>query len=150
MREASAGQAILFRVYSQLCLLPLENVMETMRPLPVEPIVGAPSFVLGLAIIRGAALPVIDMAGLLAQRSAEPSRFLTVRTGSRQFALAVTDVLGVRRIAAQQFKELPPVLQAGAEAIAAVASRDGELLLLLEATRLVSEQAFTTFNESDA
>jgi len=44
---------LLCRIGSRIGALALKDVRETMRPLPIEPLVGTPSFVLGLAIIRG-------------------------------------------------------------------------------------------------
>ena len=44
-----------------LAALPLEHVVETMRPLPVEPLGDAPRFILGLSIVRGEPIPVVDV-----------------------------------------------------------------------------------------
>lgn len=124
-----------------LCALPLEHVAETMRPLPVEPLAGMPSFLLGVSIIRGGAVPVVDAARLLGSAPTAPGRFVTVRLGeTRRVALAVDGVIGVRELPESSLDHLPPLIRnANAEAISAVSTLDAELLLVLRGARLVPE-----------
>jgi purine-binding chemotaxis protein CheW len=61
---------LLCRVRERLCALPLAHVVETMRPLPIEPLGGMPGFVQGIAIIRGAPVPVVDAGALLGSAGA--------------------------------------------------------------------------------
>ena len=67
---ADRQPALLVRAAGRLCAVPIAHVVEVMRALPVEPIPGAPSFVPGLAIIRGAPMPVVDLGLLTGGRSA--------------------------------------------------------------------------------
>jgi purine-binding chemotaxis protein CheW len=129
-----------------LCALPLQHVEETMRPLPVERVAGVPCFVLGLALIRGAPTPVIDAGALLNGGAAlPPTRFVTVKTGSRLVALAVDAVLGIREISAGSVDALPPLFQnANLDVISAVGTLDSELLLVLRGARLVPEELWAT------
>ena len=94
-----------------------------MRPLPAAPFPGAPPFVVGVARIRGAAVPVVDVGALLG--SPEPSqatRFLSLRLDGRRVALAVESVLGLRQLTPEAQSELPPLLaQAGQEVVSATA-----------------------------
>jgi purine-binding chemotaxis protein CheW len=112
-----------------------------MRPLPAAPFPGAPPFVLGIARIRGAAVPVVDLGALLG--SLEPSqatRFLTLRVDDRRVALAVECVLGIRQLPPEMLSELPPLLaNADQEAVTAIGTLDAELLLSLETTRIVPD-----------
>src|SRR5215831_758193 len=106
----------------------MADVIETMRVLPIEAIAGAPRFVLGLAVIRGEPVPVVDVARLLGAEAAQPRRFVTVRGARRPIALAVDAVLGVRA-AVVELSELPPLAGAvAAEAIAAIGALDAQLL----------------------
>ena len=59
------GLCLIFRVLDRLCALSLGHVVETMRPLPIEPLAAAPHFVLGLATIRGSQVPVVDAGRLI-------------------------------------------------------------------------------------
>lgn len=111
-----------------------------MRPLPLEHVEGAPHFVLGLAVIRGEPLPVVDVAALLSgQRSPKVSRFVAVRVGDRQVALAVAEVLGTRTIERQLLGEIPPLLSHAAPGVEALGTLDGALLATLDSTRVLDE-----------
>ena len=61
----SERSLLLCQVGSLVCALPLEHISETMRPLSLQPFHGMPPFVDGLSIIRGAPVPVVDLARLL-------------------------------------------------------------------------------------
>jgi purine-binding chemotaxis protein CheW len=142
MDDSNADLSLICRVQTRLCALPLEHVVETLRPLPVEPVAGAPPFVLGLAVIRGAPLPVVDSARLLGAHDARAGRFVTVNAGNRRVALAVDCVLGVRAVAPESLHALPALLhQADTDVIAAIGLLDAELLLVLRSARLLPDQA---------
>jgi len=120
----------------------MADVIETMRPQPIEALAGAPGFVLGLAVIRGEPVPVVDVARLLGTDGA-PRRFVTVRGARRPIALAVDAVLGVRAVAADHLSELPPLAGAvAAEAVAAIGTLDAKLLVVLQAARVVPDAVF--------
>jgi purine-binding chemotaxis protein CheW len=134
-----------------LCALPLDSVVETMRPLPIEPIADAPRSVLGLSIVRGAAVPVVDIAALLGDPQPSPQRLVTLNTGTRIVALVADAVLGVRSIAPDALAALPPLLkEAAGEIVAAVGTLDDELLFFLHAARLVPEDALATLEGAAA
>ena len=141
--EPRSSQLLLCRVQTYLCALPLENVIETMRPLPTERLAATPESVLGLAVIRGAPTPVVDLGRLLSGQDPRPGRWVTIRTGARQVALAVDEALGVRGIERRSLQELPPLLRdAGGDIIAAISSLDAELLFVLQTVRIVPDDVF--------
>jgi purine-binding chemotaxis protein CheW len=135
--------ALFCRARSRLCALPLSGVVETMRPLPVKPVVNAPRFVAGLSLIRGHPVPVVDLGALLAGGEPDsPTRFVSLRVDSRRVALAVEEVCGIRDLP-DTLGSLPGLLaHASAELISAVGSLDAELLFLLETARLVPESVW--------
>lgn len=145
MDHRNSELSLICRVQTRLCALPLAHVVETLRPLTVEPLAGAPACVQGLCVIRGVPRPVVCAARLLGvQAPGDPpaapttARFVTVRTGAQQVALAVDAVLGVRTVPPESLQDLPPLLQeAGAEAVAAIGRLDAELLLVLRSSRLL-------------
>ena len=149
--ERDAVPVLLFRVRSRLCALPLAHVVETMRPLPIEPLAGAPVAVRGVALIRGSPLPVVALAALLEGEDEQSARFVTVRAGEFQIALAVDSVLGVHRIAAVSLRGLPPLLGgADQNAVSAIGMVDAELLLVLNAARLVPDSVWATLDSAGA
>ncbi len=104
---------MIVRVAGRALALPVAHVIETMRPLPVAragPVVVGPATIshpalLGVAQIRGAPCPVVDLAKLLelppataATADAAAARYVVVRAGGAAIALVVDAVLGVRAI----------------------------------------------------
>lgn len=141
--QSEAVPSLLFRARKHFCALPLTHVVETMRPLPIEALAGAPAAVKGLAIIRGVPLPVIDLGSLLDGEDEPSTRFVTVRTGARQAALAVDSVAGVFYPTTDILRDVPPLLgQANASAIAAIGTLDATLLVVLNAAHLVPESVW--------
>jgi purine-binding chemotaxis protein CheW len=139
LREARNSTSVISRVGERHCALPLAHVVETMRLGPLEPIGGAPPYVLGVATIRGELVPVVDLAQLLGIGGAQPARLVTIDVDNRRVALAVDAVIGVREID-DEAHHLPPLLRdAGADVVASVARLDGQLLLVLQAARLVPD-----------
>lgn len=142
MDDLNADLWLVCRVQTRLCALPLEHVVETLRPLSIEPVVGMPPFVLGLAVVRGVPLPVVDTARLLGAQGGQAERFVIVVADKRRVALAVDGVLGVRPVAPESLHALPPLLhEADTDVIAAVGLLDAQLLLVLHSTRLLPEDA---------
>jgi purine-binding chemotaxis protein CheW len=140
MSNTQQQQSLLCRVSMHLCALPLEHVVETMRPLPVEFVEGAPEFVSGLSIVRGVPLPVVDTGSLLGEKGSSHSRFVIVKAGSHLVALAVDEVLGLRAIPSDSLQELPPLLgDSRANLVAAIGALDARLLLVLKTARVVPE-----------
>jgi purine-binding chemotaxis protein CheW len=133
-QAAGSGRNLVVRVHTLLCALPLTHVVETMRPLPLEPIAGMPSFVSGVSIIRGVPTPVIDLGVVLGALGGVAGRLVTLRLGNRQVALSVDAVLGVRGLDRSTTQELPPLLNgAPRDIIEAIGTLDDEMLMVLRA-----------------
>jgi purine-binding chemotaxis protein CheW len=136
---------------SHLFALPLDAVIEIMRPLPLKVVADMPAYVRGVCIVRGAPVPVVDV-GLLVTGTTEPiERLVSIRAGMRKIALAVSAVVGVHATRGEDFNDLPPLLRgAGREAIVSIARLDAELLFCLEAARLVPEDVLARLDLEDA
>jgi len=138
------GRFLIVRTGGLLCALQLGCVMETMRPLPLEPLPNMPHFLLGACLVRGELIPVVDCAALLGAACEASGRYVRLRVaGTRCVALAVESVLGVRDLRSA-LKELSPLLCASDSAvISAVSELDAELLLVLRDACLVPEEAWS-------
>jgi purine-binding chemotaxis protein CheW len=125
------------------CVVPLVFVTEVMRPLPIEPLAGAPAGVCGFAIIRGRITPVIDLEVLLGSGTTTPTnttRFVSLRVDNRAIALLVGTVWSIRTLDGTEFESLPPLWRgAHPPAVAALGALDRELLIVLEAARLLPD-----------
>jgi len=141
-----------------------------MRALPVSPVPEMPDFMLGLSMIRGAPVPVVDTARLVGVMQAArmplpgddndasvppgwqpdtgpppPSRYIALALGGRSVALAVDDVIGVRNVPAEELADVAPLLDGVEDGfVRAIAALDHELLLVLRAGRLVPDAMWAT------
>jgi purine-binding chemotaxis protein CheW len=142
----AAGRLLTCRVGRKVCALPLEQVLETMRPLPVEALPGVPAFVRGLSLIRGWPTPVIDARTLLGgDDQVAPRRYVTLRFAAnherRVAALAVDAVLDVVQLEPRSLGDLPELLKAAqGELVTSLGSLDRELLVVLQHGRIVPDE----------
>jgi purine-binding chemotaxis protein CheW len=145
---------LVVRAGARLCALPVASVVETMRPLPSSPISGAPAFVQGVAIVRGDPVPVVELGAFVGGAGApeHATRWVTVRAGPRTAALAVAAVLGVSELDPRDGRSEPLVQDACAGAIASLRARDDDLLVVLDAARIVPDAAWAALagREADA
>ena len=135
MKSGAGRKSLIIGVQTRMCAVPLSHVIETMRPLPTEAVSGSPSFVLGVAIVRGIPTPVVDLGAVLGASSEQRGqRFVTIRAGHRQVALLVNTVLGIRDLdALLATQELPPLLHgASQDAIEKIGTLDERFLEVLQ------------------
>lgn len=142
--DGTIATCLVFRASRLLCALHLDEVVETMRPLAVQPLAGTPPFVRGITIMRGVPAPVIDVAAALAGTEAPVHRFVAVRTDRGPIAFATGEVLGIRPVTdvdtERQHSSLLGVTPT--RLVAAVATLDTEPLFLLQSMRLVPDEVW--------
>jgi purine-binding chemotaxis protein CheW len=133
------SQVLVVRAANRVCVLPVTETLETMRPLPSGPIAGMPPFVLGISIIRGGPVPVVDLAMLLSGKAGtNVTRFVVLRSADRRVALAVESVIGIRYLDTEVLGAFPFQTNGQTcEAIQAIGALDGELLIALDTKHLV-------------
>jgi purine-binding chemotaxis protein CheW len=138
-----AEMSLVFRAGALLCALRLDEVIETMRPLAVQPIAGTPSFVRGISIMRGVPAPVIDVARLLGGDDAPAVRFIAVGTDRGSVAFATGPVLGIRPTVAGTDRHHTRLLGVvPARLVAAIGTVDGEPLIQLQSMRMVPDEVW--------
>ena len=135
---------LLVRVRDLVAALPLASVVETMRMQPITPVGAVPKYVCGMALLRGKPTVVVDLGELLGMPvPARAARLVTLRLNQRLLALAVEEVIGVEQFGADSLQELPPLLRNAASAVVdALGSRDRELLVALDAARLLPDDLY--------
>ena len=146
-RALEISSVFVVRVGARVCALPLHHVVETMRPLPIDPVVGTPGFISGVSVIRGIATPVVDLKALLDNSENSPSfgRFVVLKLDNRQVAIGVDSVVGLGNLDAAQLGKLPPLLRdVCADLFESFGSRDAQLLLVLRAARIVPDEVWAT------
>jgi len=150
--EVALNQILVFRARANLCAVPLSCVLETMRPLPMERLPEIPAFVCGLSVIRGIPCPVVDVGALLDRKEPKSiTRFISLRlSDSKRIALAVDAVLGVRELDPSVLQRMPSLLQsADSESIEAIGTLDGELLMVLEASKMLAEETWQSLGKGE-
>lgn len=150
MAGNSTQRFVVFRTGESVCALPLACVVETLRPLPLRSVAGAPPFVAGVSIIRGAPVPIISAALLLDGIANVLRRLLIVRAGDRRVGLAVDEIEGIRFLDGEQVLGLPPLLHRESASVESLAVADGELLVVLAAGRLLPPHAEDLFDMKGA
>jgi purine-binding chemotaxis protein CheW len=135
---------VVLGVRARTCAIGVEHVVETMRPLPIEELPNMPPFVLGLSMVRGVGVPVVDVGALLGcSETRDTTRFVALRIGGRCAALAVESVIGVHRVDRARFTELPRLLgETSEELVLSMGRLDDQLLLVLRAAKIVPDDAW--------
>ena len=93
-------------------------------------------------MIRGAAVPVVDVDALLGGTASDRARFVLVRCGARAAALAVDAVLGVAPVDGSAPRAIALLQTATAGAVEALGALDRDLLVVLAAARVVPDGAW--------
>jgi purine-binding chemotaxis protein CheW len=140
-------KVVVVKAGSHRVLIPLKHVTETMRPLPIQALRDAPPFVMGMSIVRGEKVPVVDLGSLLGRRESESQliqRFVSLRLEERSVALAVDAVIQVVAYPGDKLTSLPPLLKHAASGIVeSLCLADSELHLLLSSSKLLEASALT-------
>lgn len=134
-----------------LFALPIKNILEIMRPQPVQVIADMPSVMKGVAIIRGAPVPVMELSDLLNMKTDQKSsRFILLQAQSGRVALAVEDVVGLHRFQSSLFQILPPLFGTESrEIISSIGLMDRQLLFVLETARLIPSDVWNALRASN-
>jgi purine-binding chemotaxis protein CheW len=124
-----------------LCI-PARHTIEIMRPLPIRQLLNPPHCILGISIIRGKPTPVLDIFKLLNTESGnKPTRFVLIKSGEKELALAVAQVLYTTSIPLTVLNELPSVFREGNDTmIKSLAVADEQLGAMLDASKLMTKE----------
>ena len=130
MPGTGSRRFLLVRARSWMCALPLDEVEETMRPLPVTPVASAPAFVRG-----------VSLGGRLSGGPVEPcvgGRFVSLRVPEGRLVLEVDEVRGLSTLDANTLEAVPSLLRETAQGhLQRLGSLDGHLLTLLGTAHLL-------------
>lgn len=137
-----AGRSVLFELGSTRCALPIDRVVEIGEVPKITPVPNVPSWLAGVANLRGDILAVIDLRALVGlapfDRERRPGRLLVVRSspgpkGEVAAGLWVDAVLGVSQLArAELAPPGGPVDDALAALLEGVLVHEGRLLAVID------------------
>ncbi len=132
---SGAGLLLAFRAGGARFAVPLDRVREAARPRRITPLPGAPKQWCGVALVRGEALGVIDVAAAVGLAPSPPRResLIVVLCGCDP-ALLVDSVDGVEPFPGGRVLPPPP----GRGALSGVVAEDDGFLSLLDVDRLAA------------
>jgi purine-binding chemotaxis protein CheW len=134
---AGNRQLVVFALGREEYALPIESVQEVIRWLEPRSIGAAEPWLLGVVSVRGAIVPICDLAvrlGRPAARGSDP-KIVLVDVKAGRAGLVVDEVAEVLTLDAERIGAVPG---AGDDALAGIAELDGRLILVLDAERVLA------------
>jgi purine-binding chemotaxis protein CheW len=146
-RATSRGptaQYVTFRLAEETYAINVMQVQEVLRVSEIAPVPGAPHYVLGIVNLRGNVVTVIDARRRLGLESREPdeaSRVVIIEVSNQVVGILVDSVAEVIELAATEIEPAPNVgNDESSKYIQGVASRDGELTIVVDLNKLLSDE----------
>lgn len=146
--KRSADNSILrwvtFRLENEKYGINVMQVQEVLRVTEIAPVPGAPAYVLGIINLRGNVVTVIDTRNRFGLPSAEmddSTRIVIIESDEQVVGILVDSVAEVVDLKASEIETAPNVgADESAKFIQGVASRDGELLIIIDLNRLLTDE----------
>ena len=136
-------QWVTFRLDGETYGINVMQVQEVLRYSEIAPVPGAPSYVLGIINLRGNVVTVIDTRarfGLPPSDVTENSRIVIIEADKQVIGILVDSVAEVVYLKQSEIDAAPNVgTDESAKFIQGVSNRDGELLILVDLNKLLSD-----------
>jgi purine-binding chemotaxis protein CheW len=139
-------QWVTYRLGNETYGVNVMQVQEVLRYTDIAPVPGAPDYVLGIINLRGNVVTVIDTRqrfGLAPSEISENTRIIIIETEEQVIGILVDSVAEVVYLNQSEIETAPNVgTDETAKFIQGVAHKGGELLILVELNKLLTEQEF--------
>ncbi|MBZ0071770.1 MAG: chemotaxis protein CheW [Thiohalobacteraceae bacterium] len=136
-------QYVTFRLEDETYGINVMQVQEVLRVTEIAPVPGAPHYVLGIINLRGNVVTVIDTRerlGLGSKDMEESTRIVIIEVDKQVVGMLVDAVAEVVTLHAAEIESAPNVgNDESSQYIQGVASRDGELLILVDLNKLLND-----------
>ncbi len=149
-RKKAAEEAlrwVTFRLENEKYGINVMQVQEVLRITEIAPVPGAPSYVLGIINLRGNVVTVIDTRsrfGLASVETDDSSRVVIIESEEQVVGILVDSVAEVVDLQPSEIETAPNVgTEESAKFIQGVASHDGELLILVDLNKLLSDEEWS-------
>ena len=120
------------------------QVQEVLRHTEIAPVPGAPYYVLGIINLRGNVVTVIDTRarfGLPPTDISDNTRIVIIESDEQVVGIMVDSVAEVVYLRSSEIDSAPNVgTEESAKFIQGVSNRDGQLLILVDLNRLLSDE----------
>ena len=139
-----ASRYVTFRLGNETYAINVMQVQEVLRMTEIAPVPGAPGHVLGIINLRGNVVTVIDARmrlGLTSKEDDDSTRIIVIEVNKQVIGILVDSVAEVVELAATEIEPAPNVgNDESSKYIQGIASRDGELVIVVDLNRLLSDE----------
>ncbi len=136
-------QWVTFKLESELYGVNVMQVQEVLRMTEIAPVPGAPHYVLGIINLRGNVVTVMDTRkrfGLTPKETDDATRIVILELRDQVIGILVDSVAEVVYLRASEIETAPNVgNDESSKYIQGVNSREGELLILVDLNKLLSD-----------
>lgn len=136
-------QWVTFKLDSETYGINVMQVQEVLRHTEIAPVPGAPGYVLGIINLRGNVVTVIDTRarfGLESGEVTDNTRIVIIESEKQVIGIMVDSVAEVVYLKASEIDLAPNVgNDESAKFIQGVSNRDGELLILVDLNKLLTD-----------
>ncbi|HAH71224.1 MAG TPA: chemotaxis protein CheW [Succinivibrionaceae bacterium] len=142
--EGELKRWVTFRLGQELYGVNVMQVREVLRYTDIAPVPGAPSYVLGIINLRGNVVTVMDTRmrfGLPSAEVTDNTRIMIIESDNHVVGILVDSVAEVVDLNTNDIDDTPNVgTEDSAKFISGVCNRDEDLLILIDLTKLLSDQ----------
>lgn len=142
-RGAQLVQFVIFKLADEDFAIPIGEVREIIRAVPVTPVPGSPESIRGMINVRGEIAVVVDLKARfsLRERTAlQPKHIIITAQKKSLFAFMVDEVTEILRIMGNEIKPTPPtVIKVEENYLTGVVIREGRLIALLDLEKVLAE-----------
>lgn len=136
-------QWVTYRLGDETYGINVMQVQEVLRHTEIAPVPGAPDYVLGIINLRGNVVTVIDTRarfGLMSGEITDNTRIVIIESEEQVVGIMVDSVAEVVYLKSSEIDSAPNVgTEESAKFIQGVSNRDGELLILVDLNKLLTE-----------
>lgn len=136
-------QWVTFKLEKETYGINVMQVQEVLRYTEIAPVPGAPNYVLGIINLRGCVVTVIDTRsrfGLMPTDVSENSRIVIIELEKQVIGIMVDSATKVVYLRSSDIDQAPNVgTEESAKFIQGVSHTEGELLILVDLNRLLSD-----------
>ncbi len=137
-------QWVTYRLGEETYGINVMQVQEVLRHTEIAPVPGAPEYVLGIINLRGNVVTVIDTRtrfGLEPTDITDNTRIVIIESDEQVVGILVDSVAEVVYLRSSEIDSAPNVgTEESAKFIQGVSNRDGELLILVDLNKLLSDE----------
>jgi len=144
-------QWVTFKLEEETYGINVMQVQEVLRYSEIAPVPGAPDYVLGIINLRGNVVTVIDTRsrfGLMPGDVSDNSRIVIIESEKQVIGIMVDSVAEVVYLKSSEIDSAPNVgTEESAKFIQGVSHRDGELLILVDLNKLMSDDEWDELSD---